>query len=99
MKTCSSKTTTVIRGEALSINCFADLTEFDTRYPDLYRADLLGEVETINGVNGVEGELIVSTTFLDSSAEIEGGQLVISLTGDDENKYSINQNGELIYNG
>ena len=96
---CSTKTITEVVGTSVAIECFSDLNSDGTKTPSLFRADLLDEEKEINSVSGKEGELII--THEDSNetvAEVnDEGELAISLTDDDANKYE-NDNGELIYN-
>jgi hypothetical protein len=95
---CSSKTITEIISKKATIHCFADMKQDGTTTPSLYRADLLDTEKEINGVNGKEGELLL--THNDNNPTVgeinESGELSISLDNDDVSKYSNNE-GELIY--
>lgn len=94
---CGVKTVTVVvNGE----------TEITTQYsagkndkPIIFRADLLDDVRTINNVSGQEGELVF--THIDSGENVakitDDGELIISTENDDNEKYSVNDLGELIY--
>ena len=95
MKTISSKTITEIQSGAISISCFADMNADGTTFPDIYQSDILNSSKQINGVNGKEGELILSYEGL-TVGELKDNDLVIELENDDVNKYLI-ENRDLIY--
>lgn len=97
--TCSSKTVTVIKSGVINIGCFADLRDDDTKFPDIYFLSLLQEEAIIDGIKGKEGELIINVMDSNSNITLENGELIIDLENDNESNYSINTNGELIYNG
>lgn len=98
---CSTKTTTVISSGNININCFADLTIDDTINPNIYRADLLEVPSIINGEDGIEGELLISRTneHIDSNLNEQGELVIESDDLGEVDKYSINEQGELEYNG
>lgn len=89
MGTVSLKTVTKIQGGDITVSCYADITESGGKNPELFKANLLDGRAQINGVNGIEGELLLSygeTKVGNLDAE---GNLIIELDNDDENKYQL----------
>lgn len=85
------------------ITSYADLADGeanDTGYvPSIYKADLLSETKIVDGVEGQEGELVLSHTVDSEGGEVnEDGELIIQPSDvDDVDKYE-KSNENLIYN-
>lgn len=95
---CSTKTKTTITESSANINCFADENDFGTTKPNLYSVNLLAEKSQIDGVNGKEGELIICfDRELINVSELDLGNMVLNMSDDDANKYSLDLDGNLIY--
>lgn len=82
--------------ENLSINCFASMNDDGTTFPEIYDSEVLGEDLSINDVHGLEGELLITSENTDA-ANIEEGDLILTTKEDDAERYSVNDNGDLIY--
>lgn len=94
---CTSKTKTETIGQRVNIHCFADMNEDSTRTPTLYHAEIVQQPKEINGVKGIEGELILVHQDSGKIGHLtKQGDLVIELKDDDVNKYSL-QGENLIY--
>lgn len=98
---CSTKTITEVKNDKVKISCVCSENQDGIDTPTLFRADILENPSDINRVSGLEGELLLTHT--DSSnniAEINNnGEMIISLKDDDAEKYELDGNGNLIYNG
>lgn len=97
---CNVKTITEVDENKITISCISlNNQESGKDEPTLFKADLLENVKTINKVNGIEGELLL--THNDSNDQIgkldENGNLILSLDDDDADNYYVNSNGELVY--
>jgi len=95
---CNVKTTTEVANQKVVISSV--YSEQGNDKPTLFRTDLLDEEKTINKVSGKEGELLF--THIDSGEDSPGeidsdGNLTIKLSDDDAGNYSVNKNGNLIY--
>jgi len=95
----SVKTLTETKGTQAMITCFSDMNDDGTTTPSIVKAEVLKEVKEVNAVEGKEGELIVSGDETYFGNLNENGELVLDLENDDPEKYSLNNNGELEYNG
>lgn len=96
---CSTKTVTEVDQDVIIISCFADMNENGSTTPKLFKADLLSDSKQINEVDGKEGELLLTYEGSSVGHVNSDGELILELEGDDVDKYSINERGELIYNG
>lgn len=86
--------TEVVEGK-ITISC--EVFEEVNRNPNIFKAEILDKEKTINRTSGIEGELLISHNSSKSPAKInEDGDLIIS--GEDANKYHLDNNGNLIYN-
>ena len=96
---CSTKTITEITGNNAKIKCFSDMNDDGTTVPNLYQAEILSQEKQINGINGKEGELILASE--DDTGNIgslnDNGEAIIQLNEDDANKYSKDNDENLIY--
>lgn len=85
------------------ITSYADLVDGeanDTGYiPSIYKADLLTETKIVDGIEGQEGELILSHTVDSEGGEVnEDGEFTIQPSDvDDVDKYEKSEEN-LIYN-
>lgn len=94
---CGVKTITEIIDEKITFT--TQYSTGKTDKPIIFRADLLNDVRTINNVSGQEGELVF--THIDSGKNVakitDSGELIINTEDDENEKYSINDYGDLIY--
>jgi len=82
-----------VQGSNVTITLF-----FKKGLPDTVAAFISEIVATLNGIPYIEGELVI--TMVNSPADIDfevdsNGDLIVF--SDDASKYSINDNGDLIY--
>ena len=98
---CSTKTITEVEDNKVKISCICSENQNGIDTPTLFRADILKKPSTINRVSGFEGELLLTHTDSSSNvAEInDRGEMIISLENDDAEKYSLDDKGNLVYNG
>jgi hypothetical protein len=83
----------------ITVTCFSDLNANNNTNPSIYKTSVLQEDMEIDGIRGIEGELIVSNDAEKSSVELNPhGDLIISVEGDLESNYTLN-NENLEYNG
>lgn len=96
---CSTKTITEVEGNKVKISCISSENQNGVDTPTLFRADILDKPFVINRVSGLEGELLL--THSDGSSNVakinDKGEMIISLEDDDASKYSLDDNGNLIY--
>lgn len=94
-----TRTTTEVVNDKISITCVPSLNdEGNDRPPSIYSSKILEERTSVDNVEGVEGELIISSTEEDSARINSDGELIISLNNDDVNKYSVDETkGDLLY--
>lgn len=96
---CTSKTKTETSGGKANIHCFADMNEDGSRTPTLYHAEVLQGRKEINGVAGIEGELLLVHQDSGKIGNLNNrGELTIQLNEDDATKYEL-RGESLIYNG
>ncbi len=95
----SVKTLTETKGNVATITCFSDINEDGTTTPSIVKAEVLKEVKEVNAVAGKEGELIISGDEETFGSLDSNGELTLTLENDDVDKYSLNNKGELEYNG
>ena len=96
---CTSKTKTETVGNNANIHCFADMNEDGNRTPTLYHAEVLQGRKEINGVAGIEGELLLVHQDSGKIGNLNNrGELTIQLNEDDATKYEL-RGESLIYNG
>ena len=95
----SVKTLTETKGATATIVCFSDMNEDGSTTPSIVKAEVLKEVKEVNAVPGNEGELIISGDEKAFGNLNSKGELTLELENDDVNKYSLNNNGELEYEG
>lgn len=98
---CSTKTITEIDVDKVKISCVSSENQSGVDTPVLFRADMLDKPMVINRASGLEGELLMThTDDNDNAVEINAiGEMIISLDNDDADKYDLDNNGNLIYNG
>ena len=98
---CSTKTITEVEDNKVKISCVYSENQNGIDTPTLFRADILNKPSAINRVSGLEGELLLTHTDSSSNvAEInDRGEMIISLENDDAEKYSLDDKGNLVYNG
>lgn len=98
---CSTKTITEVEDNKVKISCICSENQNGIDTPALFRANILDKPSVINQVSGLEGELLLThTDSSDMVAEINNkGEMIISLDDDDVEKYSLDDNGNLVYNG
>ena len=95
---CTSKTKTETIGQRANIHCFADMNEDGTRTPTLYHAELIQQPKEINGVGGIEGQLLLVHQDSGKIGRLNNrGELIIQLNEDDATKYEL-QGENLVYN-
>lgn len=95
---CTSKTKTETSGGKANIHCFADMNEDGSRTPTLYHAEVLQGRKEINGVSGIEGELLLVHQDRGKIGKLNNrGELTIQLNEDDATKYEL-QGENLVYN-
>ena len=95
---CTSKTKTETSGGKANIHCFADMNKDGSRTPTLYHAEVLQGRKEINGVIGIEGELLLVHQDSGKIGELNNkGELLIQLNEDDATKYEL-QGENLVYN-
>ena len=95
---CTSKTKTETSCGKANIHCFADMNEDSSRTPTLYHAEVLQGRKEINGVSGIEGELLLVHQDSGKIGELNNkGELFIQLNEDDATKYEL-QGENLVYN-
>lgn len=95
---CTSKTKTETSGGKANIHCFADMNEDGSRTPTLYHAEVLQGRKEINGVSGIEGELLLVHQDSGKIGKLNNkGELLIQLNEDDATKYEL-QGENLVYN-
>jgi hypothetical protein len=95
---CNTKTITEIVNNKITISCLSSDNQDGVDIPTLFRADMLTEPKTINKISGSEGELLLTHTDSGTVAKITtDGELILELEDDDATKYSVNEEGELIY--
>lgn len=93
-----TRTTTEVVSNKISISCVPSLNDNGYEKPSIYSSKILEEKTVIDNVNGIEGELIMSSFEEDSANINSDGELIISLEKDDVNKYSVDKtNGDLLY--
>ena len=94
---CGIKTVTEVADNKITIS--SEYLDGENDKPIIFRADLLDGVKTINNVFGQEGELLF--THIDSGENVakinNNGELIIDTMNDDNDKYSLDSNGNLIY--
>lgn len=95
--TISSKTRTKVIGEEFSINCFADKNADGSVTPEIFKSEVLDSKSVVDNQSGIEGELILSSDEENCGALNTDGELNINVENDDAERYSKNDNGELIY--
>ena len=96
---CTSKTKTETSGGKTNIHCFADMNEDGSSTPTLYHAEVLQGRKEINGVAGIEGELLLVHQDSGKIGNLNNrGELTIQLNEDDATKYEL-RGESLIYNG
>lgn len=97
----STKTLTQVdkTGGTISSVCFYDINANMNDNPSIYHSDVLSDEKEIDGVSGIEGELIISHDSTKSEVELNNdGDLSISVEGDLESNYQV-VNENLEYNG
>ena len=98
---CSTKTITEVKNNKVKISCICSENQNGVDVPTLFCADMLKTPSAINGISGLEGELLL--THIDSTDNIaqinDNGELIISLEDDDVEKYNLDSNGNLVYDG
>ena len=96
---CTSKTKTETVGNHANIHCFADMNKDGSCTPTLYHAEVLQGRKEINGVAGIEGELLLVHQDSGKIGNLNNrGELTIQLNEDDATKYEL-RGESLIYNG
>lgn len=80
------------------IRCFSDMNEDGTTTPVIFKSQILDSPMEIDGVNGKEGELMLSHSGEESGSFNSNGELVISISNDVDkvHRYSMN-NENLMY--
>lgn len=87
-----------ISRENLLIQCLPSLQDDGTNNPEIYRSSVLEVPSSIDNVNGIEGELILSTEDKSSGKIDNNGELIISVNEDNPDKYSVDKTkGNLNY--
>lgn len=98
---CSTKTITEVEDNKVKISCICSKNQNGIDTPTLFHADIPNKPLVINRVSGLEGELLLIHT--DSSGNVaeinDKGEMIISLEDDDAEKYSLDDKGNLVYNG
>lgn len=93
-----TRTTTEVVNDKISITCVPSLNDEGNDRPSIYSSKILEDRTSVDNVEGVEGELIISSTEEDSARINSDGELIISLNNDDVNKYSVDETkGDLLY--
>ena len=97
--TVSTKTLTEVTQKSgeFVITCFSDMNEDGTTTPSVYKSQVLEETKIIDNVSGKEGELILSHSGSEVGEINSQGELELEVENDDANKYSKNEQGDLIY--
>ena len=98
---CKTKTVTEIVDNKVTISCLVSENQNGVDTPTLFRADMLNKPSVINRISGQEGELLI--THVDSDENVaslnKDGEMILTLQDDEVDKYSVDDNGYLVYNG
>lgn len=87
---CTTKTMTEVVGSKVKVHCFSDMNPDGSRTPTLYYAEILQEPKEINGVRGIEGELILVHQDSGSIGCLNNrGELIITLKDDNPHRYKL----------
>lgn len=97
---CKTKTITEIVDNKVTISCLVSENQNSVDTPTLFRADMLNKPSAINRISGQEGELLI--THVDSDENVaslnKDGEMILTLQDDEADKYSVDDNGYLVYN-
>ena len=98
---CKTKTVTEIVDNKVTISCLVSENQDGVDIPTLFRTDMLDKPSTINRILGQEGELLI--THVDSDENVaslnKDGEMILTLQDDEADKYNVDDNGYLVYNG
>lgn len=98
---CKTKTVTEIVDNKVTISCLVSENQDGVDTPTLFRTDMLDKPSTINRISGQEGDLLI--THVDSDENVvslnKDGEMILTLQDDEADKYNVDDNGYLVYNG
>lgn len=93
-----TRTTTEVFNGNINIFCSSSINNLGEDKPSIYSSKILENEMVVDNENGIEGELIISSSEDNPAVINSNGELIISLEKDDVNKYSINETmGDLLY--
>lgn len=85
-------------GVNLSILCVPSMQDDGSENPTIYSSQVLEEPLTVDAVNGIEGELIISSEETNAGSLNTAGDFIVNTEIDDADKYSVDQTkGDLLY--
>lgn len=85
-------------GVNLSILCVPSMQDDGSENPTIYSSKVLEEPLTVDAVDGIEGELIISSEEANAGSLNTAGDFIVNTEIDDADKYSVDQTeGDLLY--
>lgn len=85
-------------GVNLSILCVPSMQDDGSENPTIYSSKVLEEPLTVDTVDGIEGELIISSEETNAGSLNNVGDFIVNTEIDDADKYSVDQTeGDLLY--
>lgn len=85
-------------GVNLSILCVSSMQDDGSENPTIYSSKVLEEPLTVDTVDGIEGELIISSEETNAGSLNNAGDFIVNTEIDDADKYSVDQTeGDLLY--
>lgn len=85
-------------GVNLSILCVPSMQDDGSENPTIYSSKVLEEPLTVDTVDGIEGELIISSEETNAGSLNNVGNFIVNTEIDDADKYSVDQTeGDLLY--